>query len=237
MSATEIRSIPLDELGESGGGAELASSDRVDSGVWLGQGTTMDEAVNGTAAATGKTLADRDEPLLSSQKGATINLINCAIGAGIVGLPHALSHSGVIIGVPLLALVCYLTHYAIMLIIKMAHANKVMRFQDLVERLLGRSGFVIFSLAQFILPFGTLCAYGIIIGDYLVHLEALTGISLFGNRTFVILSSTILLMLPLSLYTNMAKLEYFSAVSVGSVLVIILAIGGKMLLLLLIIKL
>lgn len=122
-------------------------------------------------------------------------------------------------------MVCYLTHHAIMVLVETAHQHKLLSYQDLVERLLGRFGFVIFSLAQFVLPFGTLCAYGIIVGDYLVHLGTITGVPLLANRSFVIVASTVFFMLPLSMYTNMAKLEPFSAVSVVSVLVLIIAVA------------
>lgn len=62
--------------------------------------------VNGTPAGAG-TLSTPQKK--SGIFGASSNLVNSIVGAGIIGIPYALKQSGLVTGVLLLLLVAYLT--------------------------------------------------------------------------------------------------------------------------------
>lgn len=77
---------------------------------------------NGAAVATGTTAT----PALSLPKkkssilGASSNLVNSIVGAGIIGIPYALRMSGLISGVFLLILVSILTDKSLRMLIEQA---------------------------------------------------------------------------------------------------------------------
>jgi sodium-coupled neutral amino acid transporter 11 len=52
--------------------------------------------------------------------GASSNLVNSIVGAGIIGIPYAMRQSGIVGGVFLLVLVAYLTDKSLRIIIELA---------------------------------------------------------------------------------------------------------------------
>jgi hypothetical protein len=52
--------------------------------------------------------------------GASSNLVNSIVGAGIIGIPYAMRQSGIVVGLVLLVLVAYLTDKSLRIIIEVA---------------------------------------------------------------------------------------------------------------------
>jgi hypothetical protein len=52
--------------------------------------------------------------------GASSNLVNSIVGAGIIGIPYAMRQSGIVVGLMLLVLVAYLTDKSLRIIIEVA---------------------------------------------------------------------------------------------------------------------
>jgi hypothetical protein len=52
--------------------------------------------------------------------GASSNLVNSIVGAGIIGIPYAIRQSGLVVGLMLLILVAYLTDKSLRIIIEVA---------------------------------------------------------------------------------------------------------------------
>jgi hypothetical protein len=52
--------------------------------------------------------------------GASSNLVNSIVGAGIIGIPYAMRQSGIVVGIFLLVLVAYLTDKSLRIIIELA---------------------------------------------------------------------------------------------------------------------
>jgi hypothetical protein len=52
--------------------------------------------------------------------GASSNLVNSIVGAGIIGIPYAMRQSGIVVGLMLLVLVAYLTDKSLRVIIELA---------------------------------------------------------------------------------------------------------------------
>ena len=90
----------------------------------------------------------------SSILGASSNLVNSIVGAGIIGIPYALRMSGLWAGVLLLVLVAVLTDKSLRLLIEQASFHPKLRhlpvhtFEDLASYPFGKfgSGFVLFNM-------------------------------------------------------------------------------------------
>ncbi len=71
------------------------------------------------------------KPLIKSGiPGASFNLINSIVGAGIIGIPYALQQSGLLVGILLLLLVSYLTDKSLRIIINLASFHPKLKLYD-----------------------------------------------------------------------------------------------------------
>jgi sodium-coupled neutral amino acid transporter 11 len=77
----------------------------------LGMGAVeIDGTGTNTNAVTQRQISNVSKPKrLSGIAGASSNLVNSIVGAGIIGIPYALKESGLIAGILLLCLVAYCT--------------------------------------------------------------------------------------------------------------------------------
>ncbi|XP_078408440.1 putative sodium-coupled neutral amino acid transporter 11 [Cetorhinus maximus] len=139
-----------------------------------------------------------------------------------------MKQAGFPLGILLLVLVAYVTDYSIILLIKGGSMAGTSTYQSLVNKAFGITGYVILSFLQFLYPFIAMVSYNIISGDTLTKVfQRIPGVapeSILAERRFVIMLTTILLMLPLSLYRNIAnlgKVSLFSLVLTIAILVIV----------------
>jgi sodium-coupled neutral amino acid transporter 11 len=78
--------------------------------------------------------------------GASANLVNSIVGAGIIGIPYALRESGLLAGLFLLGLVAYLTDKSLRIIVGLASFHPKLKnrdvrtFEDLASYPFGRIG-------------------------------------------------------------------------------------------------
>ncbi|XP_078085306.1 putative sodium-coupled neutral amino acid transporter 11 isoform X2 [Mustelus asterias] len=114
--------------------------------------------------------------------------------------------AGFPLGMLLLFLVAYITDYSIILLIKGGNLSGTSTYQSLVNRAFGMAGYVILSFLQFLYPF--------IVGPE----------NILAERHFVIMLTTILLILPLSLYRNIANLGKVSFSSLVLTIVILVIV-------------
>ena len=157
----------------------------------------------------------------STVLGATLNMANGIIGAGIVGLPFALSQGGFVYGCSMLVLFCYLTHYTLTLMIETGRAHGRFSYEELCEEAFGVPGFYALSMFQFFNSFGGCVVYVLVISTtvppvtnkYLSHT-----CWIFGDPTIVTVFVCTTLILPLSLYRNISYLEKWSIISLFSVI-------------------
>ncbi|XP_041057428.1 putative sodium-coupled neutral amino acid transporter 11 [Carcharodon carcharias] len=139
-----------------------------------------------------------------------------------------MKQAGFPLGILLLFLVAYVTDYSIILLIKGGNVAGTSTYQSLVNKAFGITGYVILSFLQFLYPFIAMVSYNIISGDTLTKVfQRIPGVgpeSILAERRFVIMLTTILLMLPLSLYRNIAnlgKVSLFSLVLTIAILAIV----------------
>ncbi|KAI0036891.1 amino acid transporter [Vararia minispora EC-137] len=160
------------------------------------------------------------------------NMANSILGAGIIGLPYAVSRAGFVMGVSLLVILCAVTDWTIRLIVlnaKLAGSNS---YIDVMNRCFGQSGRAAVSFFQFAFAFGGMCAFGIIIGDTIPHvirsifpgIPSTPVVSLLANRQFVIALCTICVSYPLSLYRDIHKLSFASGLALVGMLIIVVSV-------------
>ncbi|XP_062906215.1 putative sodium-coupled neutral amino acid transporter 11 isoform X4 [Mobula hypostoma] len=159
---------------------------------------------------------------------ATFTVINSMMGSAIIGLPYSMRQAGLPFGILLLIVVAYVTDYSIILLIKGGNLSGTNTYQCLVNKAFGLTGYVILSILQFLYPFITMISYNIIAGDTLTKvLQQIPGVgpeNILAERHFVIAMTTLVFMLPLSMYRNIANLGKISFVSLVLTLAIVVIV-------------
>ena len=179
--------------------------------------------------------------------GASSNLVNAIVGAGIIGIPYALKQSGIIAGVILLILVIILTEKSLRLIVGLASFHPTLRryhvrtFEDLASYPFDRIGRIFILTNMFILAYGAMLAYLLIIKDTVPtilrfsvsHLNTNATLSTTTNTSTstansssdnqdwwyantVLIVSSLVIILPLAIKRDMASLAIFSSFSVSA---------------------
>ncbi|XP_050725182.1 putative sodium-coupled neutral amino acid transporter 11 [Eriocheir sinensis] len=163
----------------------------------------------------------------SSIAFTSFNYINSIVGSGVIGMPYAIYKAGVGMGLAVLVVVTVVTDAALCLMIAAARTAQASTYQDLVRSSFGRPGFILATCFQFMYPFISLISYNIIVGDtlriVLIRVTGLSSESVLAERTFIVVSSTLLITLPLSLYRNITHLCKVSLCSVVMIAAIALA--------------
>jgi amino acid permease len=168
--------------------------------------------------------SDTDTLASSSIAGATFNLANGIVGAGIIGLPYAIHQGGFLFGVTIIAICCYLTHYTVTLMVETGRAHGRFSYEELCELAFGASGFYLLSLFQLFNSFGACIVYMLVISttvpDVLSPYYTFPTWGILGNDSIVTIVTCTCVLLPLSLYRNMSHLEKWSFLSLCSVVVL-----------------
>ncbi|KAK2463274.1 hypothetical protein APHAL10511_004929 [Amanita phalloides] len=160
------------------------------------------------------------------------NMANSILGAGIIGLPYAVSQAGLVTGLLLLVILCGVTDWTIRLIVINAKLSGRHTYIDIMNHCFGSSGRAAVSFFQFAFAFGGMCAFGIIIGDTIPHvirsvfptLPQKPFLKLFANRQFIISLCTICVSYPLSLYRDIHKLSRASGLALIGMLIIVASV-------------
>ncbi|KAJ7084400.1 amino acid transporter [Mycena belliarum] len=160
------------------------------------------------------------------------NMANSILGAGIIGLPYAISQAGFFTGLLLLVVLCGVTDWTIRLIVINAKMSGTHSYIDIMDHCFGSSGRAAVSFFQFAFAFGGMCAFGIIIGDTIPHvirsmfprLPMVPVLYLLTDRKFVIALCTICVSYPLSLYRDIHKLSRASGLALIGMVIIVTSV-------------
>ncbi|KAG5643157.1 hypothetical protein DXG03_001487 [Asterophora parasitica] len=160
------------------------------------------------------------------------NMANSILGAGIIGLPYAVSQAGFFTGLILLLILCGVTDWTIRLIVVNAKLSGRHSYIEIMDHCFGSSGRAAVSFFQFAFAFGGMCAFGIIIGDTIPHvvrslfpnLYSIPILRIFANRQFIITLCTVCVSYPLSLYRDIHKLSRASGVALVGMLIIVISV-------------
>lgn len=160
--------------------------------------------------------------------GASANLVNSIVGAGIIGIPYALKQSGLLAGIFLLVLVAYLTDKSLKIIVGLASFHPdlkfrdVRTFEDLAMYPFGKLGSNFILLNMFVMAYGAMVAYLLIIKDTIPHI---LGAGAPIERVLIMVATSFTIMLPLSIQRDMASLSITSLFSVLADVVLVFFIA------------
>ena len=154
-----------------------------------------------------------DKESKSSVVGTSGNLINAIVGAGIVGIPYAMRESGLVAGIFMVILCAFLTDKSLRLLIETAKHIDVPSYEVLAEASFGKAGFYFISINMFIMAYGAMISYLMIIKD---TLPPLLGIAVenYPVRRAILVVTSFLIIFPISCQRDMADLAKTSSISV-----------------------
>jgi hypothetical protein len=122
----------------------------------------------------------------SSLLGTSANLINAIVGSGIVGIPYAMQQSGLVGGIVLVVFVAALTEKSLRLLIETAKHVNTPSYETLIEASFGQFGFFFVSLSMFVMAYGAMVSYLMIVKDTLPVLFGITDIPRKRGMLFLI---------------------------------------------------
>jgi solute carrier family 38 (sodium-coupled neutral amino acid transporter), member 11 len=167
--------------------------------------------------------------------GTSCNLVNSIVGAGIIGIPYAIAKSGFVLGILLLVLVGYMTDKSLRMLVETATFHPklvglgVLTYEDLMSIPFGRFGTLFVLVNMFIMAYGAMVAYLLIIKDTVPTVLGLgdeneAGKGSFWEREVVMLVTSLLIVVPLSMMRDMATLAFTSLFSVLADAILVLFI-------------
>ena len=110
---------------------------------------------------------------LTSQDGRTsnsssiLNLINCILGAGILGYPYCFKSCGIVLGTLLLALSVAASRFSYSLLLYSSQISNKRTYEELAEQAVGRVGRQVVELCTAAINLGCIVAYLNILADVL----------------------------------------------------------------------
>lgn len=193
--------------------------------------TTVNDVDLGPPATVHRQVSNVVEPKVKAGlMGSTSNLINSIVGSGIIGLPYAMKESGIVAGFVMILIVSYFTDKTLRMIVELAayhpdlHGIGVKTFEDMMAIPFGVTGRRFIMISMFIMAFGAMISYMIIVKDTVPTVLGLGDSWL--EREVVMIVITACTMLPLSMMRDISQLAFTSALSVSAdvILVIVLAV-------------
>ncbi|WVQ78522.1 hypothetical protein IAT38_000608 [Cryptococcus sp. DSM 104549] len=163
---------------------------------------------------------------------AVTNMANSIIGAGIVGLPYAISQAGFVMGIFLLIALAVISDWTIRLVILTSKLSGRDSYTDTMHHCFGPLGAMAVSFFQFSFAFGGTAAFHVIIGDTIPRvisyifptLSEHAFLYLLVDRRAVIVICTLCVSFPLSLHRDMVKLSKSSSFALVSMTIIVISV-------------
>lgn len=180
----------------------------------------------------------------SSVLGTTSNMISCIVGAGIIGIPYAMNQTGILAGVFLMIVVAILTDKSLRMLIELGNQVDAKSYEILMEAVFGgRLGFVFISINMFLMSYGAMICYLLIIkqtfaslimgNEMIMNMLAAAGLTSDDLNQesigrWILVITSLVVIIPLSMQRDMANLSKTSTISVifDVLLVFIIAISS-----------
>jgi sodium-coupled neutral amino acid transporter 11 len=149
----------------------------------------------------------------SSITGCTANVINAIVGAGIVGIPYAIQQTGFVAGIVLIFFCAIMCEKSLRLLVETAKHTHVPSYETVAEAAFGRFGFLFVAVNMFIMAYGAMLSYLMIVKD---TFSAVVGIKPDNDpmKRAILFLVSITIMVPLSSQRDMADLAKTSRVNV-----------------------
>jgi sodium-coupled neutral amino acid transporter 11 len=149
----------------------------------------------------------------STVMGCTANLINAIVGSGIVGIPYAVRQAGFGAGIVLIVICAILTEKSLRLLINTAKHVHVPSYETVAEAAFGTAGFRFVAVNMFVMAYGAMLSYLMIVKDSFSLLVGIDPDDLPMKRA-VLVAVSLTVMVPLSSQRDMANLSFTSRFSV-----------------------
>jgi len=147
--------------------------------------------------------------------GSAFTIANATLGAGLLGLPYVLNAAGLILGIFLLLFFGIMANFTL----KLLHLDTLLvngqSYEDIGNQVFGLWGSIPVMICVIGINFGAIISYTILIGDFLSPLgKTYVGEdSILGNKVFLQLIITVVVLIPLCLMRSIVDLKWLSFVS------------------------
>jgi amino acid permease len=185
-------------------------------------------------------------------RSSTVSLISCALGTGILALPHAFCQCGILVASLIVILAAILNNYVCQLLARSCDLTNSVSYEDIGVSLYGAGSKRAMDYIQAFVLFGITTALLIVSGDNLSGVlqsadtlsssDSAVSISEYCTvagtemdvpskcRLVATTLPTVLIILPLSLLKDMSSLRYTSTFCVACVFFVMFALMVKVLL-------
>jgi amino acid permease len=165
-----------------------------------------------------------------SLRGSTFALASITFGSGCLAYPYAVAQTGPIVALFMLILVVLLNYYTMYILLECGDKSKIMDYNGLVVKVLGRKTEIFYHINNYIGNIGVIISY-----QYAVYGFALDlGYDFCGlertnlNKFYIMLVCMFCIQIPLSLLKKISALQYASIVGTVAIVYSILVIIGEM---------
>jgi hypothetical protein len=163
-----------------------------------------------------------ETPRRASVLSTACNLINCAIGTGVLGVPFAIRQMGAVLGAATLCAVASISLFTLNVLCRGARVYRAQSYQELVRKSIGRVASHAVSLILVVCIFGTCVACTVVAADAFTEVNARcfgSNFPILTNRELIVSATSVGIALPLSLLRSVEKMAFASAFSVLALLV------------------
>eukprot|EP01080_Neovahlkampfia_damariscottae_P010801 gene10801-3419_t len=150
---------------------------------------------------------------------STINFLNTVLGGATLSIAVCFKEAGLITGLILLLFCAFTSTLTMLLLVNSANKKKIYNLELLAYETYGKFGSFLTKFSLFGCLFGTLCAYFVIIADFITPTINIWFQIEINRLTIMILS--ILFILPLTLIQNINNLRFTSGIALLSLLYVI----------------
>lgn len=211
------RALELDELRDAVQGVPHSRSKSIHH-VHFQLSTSQEAKVREQEEVTSELEEMTEEPDPNAKPdifGAIFNLMNYALGAGILALPFAFVNAGLIMGIFLVSLVASATVFSMFLLLGASRVAKAYGFEQLARSSYGDNFAQFVKITIIVDSFGALSAYMILIADTTsgIAKNYIAPDTIWANRTLILILVTTFIMLPLCCLKNINSLGFTSALS------------------------
>ena len=156
----------------------------------------------------------------SGNLGASLNLLNSIIGAGVVGLPYATRQCGLVAGIVLMVFLALLIEKSIVLLIETGIRENKRNVEELGLVLFGGVGYYLSAIFMFSYSFGSMIACMVVVGDTVPFaIKHLFGVAV--DREIAMILFGIVVVLPFCLLRDISSLSSASLLALVAVIVLV----------------